>query len=386
MSVAVLAISQLIALYVLIPGRFPSTFSAFQPDSAQYLCFGLKLSGLPPFEVDSISQNMFKYFGYYDAQCFTSSGMLNIYWTVYPRLLLPSLVALASFIGSGAILLAPSILIFFAFITTWLILTVPKGRPLGISDWLISVTPLLAFSMIIWVGSVLTEGPFVFLCLLVVGALIYKARLGLPAWLLGIVLLGLLILLTRQSWPIVGAAWTAASISFVNPWADSKKKRYTRVGSWILISAATALSFAAAKIFSSFVEHLAVPLDLKSSQPPVPEGLPTDFTAYASLVRATVVSTLQDVGVSISRGDVVSPVLLLTALLATVAIARQRQWAVLIFTLSLWFLGSYSVGLVGYYGDAYGTHYRFLVPAVFASLAAWRAGELSSFRQSKIPD
>ena len=88
------------------------------------------------------------------------------------------------------------------------------------------------------------------------------------------------------------------------------------------------------------------------------------------MVWSSITSTANDIVIAVTRGDVISPVVLVAGLIAIVLLVRNRHWALAWVCGAAWALGFYAVGLVQVFDDASRTHLRFLVPATVMSIGA----------------
>lgn len=371
-AVLVIALLQVVALYVLLPGRVSPTFTAVQPDSVQYICYGLKLSGKDYSQSNDAAEQVFVQFGYQQQSCFSPDGELDIAWQVYSRLVLPVAIAAFAYAPSPYLVLVPSILFYGLFIFLWGRLTIPREKLPGLADWLIAAGPLLAFSMVLWIAAVLTEGPYLALSLLAVLGLIPRSRSPKLRVSIGLILIGALMLSTRQSWPVVGALWFSSALMYL----ANMRPTYSIVGKTIqaITRGGIALgAVASAWLANRLLETLTVPSHVKASQAYTPEGLEGDLSVLAGVVVSGLTSTFLDVQVAISRGELMSPLVLAAGLVFMIIVARRRHWPLSVFLITSWLLGLYAVGLVAYYFDAYGTHFRYLAPAALASIAAGAA-------------
>ena len=373
--VALLALAEVLAIYVILPGRAPATFTAMQPDSVAYVCQGLQMSGIDPALAHEVSSTVFTTFGYPPDFCSTAFAVIP--WQVFARPLLPGLIAAsAGILHTSWSVLLPSIGIFGILTALWLAIVLPRRRRPGVRDWILAVAPFTAITMILWPAGVLTEGPVVVLSLLSVVLLAMPPLAGSPGEpargsarmravivLSGLGLAGLALLLTRQSWPIVGAFWAAGLMQQAwRAWPGGR----ARAVSYAIASAAVGfgLAITCARLF----EALLIPAGLKERQKYVPEGLV--LQDVPAMVWSSITSTANDIVIAVSRGDVISPVMLVAGVVALILLIRNRDWALAWVCGVSWALGFYAVGLVQVFDDASRTHLRFLVQATFMSIGA----------------
>lgn len=365
-----LILVQIAFLYVVLPGRAPSTFTAVQPDSVQYLCYGLHLGPLSDTEVAATATTVLSHYGYADVDCLEPRLSTNLIWLVYPRLLLPLLVAVASLLPAAFAILVPSVLFYAAFWIVWMRCMVPRSREPRLRDWLLAVGPLLAINMVIWPAAVLTEGPLLVWTLLSVLLISHSTPLRGSVTLISAAALGVLMLLTRQTWPMVGILLACA---LVQSGAMVRLVPLTsRAGQFLRAGLAATLGGALAFLAARAIELATVPDQVAAQQGSSSQLIPSSVSSALSIAWAAVTSTVGDVATSVLRGDLISPLTLVAGLIALVLLARARKWLPLAFVASAWLLGLYSVGLVASQFGAYGTHFRYLVPAVFASIATAR--------------
>ncbi len=371
--VAFVILGQLAFLYGLAPGRLASTFTGLQPDSVQYVCYGLQFSGLAPHYVDSLSSTLFERFGYLDVSC-PSEGTLI--WTVYPRVLLPVLIAGAAQLKISILLVAPSAVIFMAIAGTWLFIALRGWRNSSALSWLFVLGPLLAFSLVLWPAAVLTEGPILLACLW--GAVVLR-RASLPRnrlvalWVLP---LGVLMILTRQSWPIAGAFWAVGALLLWDRRTESTPRTFV---SWLRRAALVVAGFAAALVVEALWTPMLVPAGLAAKQGYYQDR--GELLGLWNIAKNSVMSSGMDLGSAASRLDVVSVVVVVAAMAALVSLLLRRRWLSVTLLLPLWATGFYSTGLVAVDNGDLGTHFRYYIPAVFVSLAvfwlesaSWRDG------------
>ena len=371
----VIAIVEIVAVYAILPGRFPATYTAVQPDSVAYICQGLKLSRLSGTESSQISSAVFGRFGYPLDSCALVEPVMP--WQVLARPLLPAMIALVSgILGTPWAPLVPSILVFCLLVFLWLriVVRVPAADSLPgprtnterrlrtAVTWAAALAPFAAFTMILWPLSVLTEGPITVASLLAVMVLAASREYRPRRLLIALGIIGCTLLLTRQYWPVVAAVWAAGMFTIVWP---RQRPSGVRALAWGTAIIATALLLAIG--LARGIEAILVPPGWKEAQPYVPEGLPVG--ALPSLVWSSLTSTANDVGLAIGQADVLSPLVLAGGLVAVIVLLRQRAWAVASVCLVTWALGLYSVGLVHEFDAASRTHLRFLVPAVLISIA-----------------
>ena len=365
--VFIVALFEVAMLYWILPGRAPRTFTAVQPDSSAYICYGLQIARHTPESLYESSSEIFSRFGYPEVSCLSPSLSTNLLWLIYPRVLLSGFIALFSFLPISGSILIPSILSFFLLVWFWFDAIVPRGTSLNFRHWLVAIAPLAAFTMIIWPASVLTDGPMTVLS--VCGALAI-VRLGRKprSWPV-IFIIGFLMLLTRPSWPVVGCLWGVALFGQIG--------MYFGYSSRILASnftrALVALvgGYSGAILLAKGVEIVTVPPGLKETQAYVPEGMIFSLGTLANIVSSAISSTFVDLIESIRRGDLVSPILLFVAFASIVLVLRMRAFGMASYCVVLLGFGLYSVGLVSsFYGDV-NTHLRFLVPGMLASIAAF---------------
>ena len=378
-----IAIAELIAIYGVLPGRASATFTGIQPDSVTYICQGTRFSTLSVQEAAQATGSLFQRFGYPPHACVEQASVMP--WQVNARPLLPGMIAAAVDIwASSWALLIPSMLVFLGLTLLWLRIIAPADQRPGLMAWVLAIAPFAAITMILWPASVLTEGPVLVLSLLAVMILAAtsmepdakapgRRRMSGLAF-AALIIIGLTLLLTRQSWPIVGAFWCAALIILGrarfarDPGEDSSPPMHAQVRGITIALISLILGYGVAILTALILEWWLVPAGLKEQQQYVPEGLV--IGQLPAVIWASITSTTNDIIIAVSRADVVSPLLLLGGIAALVLLIRRRAW-ILTFVCSIaWVFGFYSVGLVQVFDNASRTHLRFLVPATLMTIAA----------------
>ena len=363
--VATIALVEILAIYVVLPGRAPTTFTALQPDSISYICHGLQLSWLDEARSSELSSALFDRFGYPSDSCARIDPIMP--WQVIARPLLPGLIAVTSgLVQFPWAALLPSVAVFAGLVALWLLIVVPRnGRP-GITTWMAAIAPFAAITMILWPASVLTEGPVLGFSLAAVLLIAQRRRLeGLNAvtFTASLAIIGALLLITRPSWPLVGAMWSAGLVMLA---LEHWKPR--RVTALLTVLSGLVAGYGVAIVLARVIDLVLVPPGLKESQKYVPEGL--SASDLPEIAWSSITSTANDIVIAIMQGDVVSPVLLIAGLVALILLFRRRAWALAWVCTISWALGFYAVGLVKVFDDASRTHLRFLVPATLMSIAA----------------
>jgi hypothetical protein len=203
-------------LYFFLPGRYPVTLTAFQPDSINSVCMAFNMFNASDARIEQVLLNIEEHF-------YNSNWNLACSTEITPpyrvRLLLPFLMGLTSLVGPWWTLFIPSILIYFAigFLTWNLVKSTPNP------NWKIKGLALLPFLSphIGWfLANIMTEGPVVLACLGILH-LLYSRRKSSRVFLTaGVLLLTFLCLLSKQSWPI---AMILLAISFQSIYPEISK-------------------------------------------------------------------------------------------------------------------------------------------------------------------
>jgi hypothetical protein len=365
--VFIVGLFEVAMLYWILPGRAPRTFTAVQPDSTAYICYGLQIAGQTPERMYEVSSEIFNRFGYPEVSCLSPSMSTNLPWLIYPRVLVSGFIALFSFLPISGSILIPSSLFFFLLLWFWFDSVVPRVTSLSFRHWVVAVAPLAAFTMIIWPASVLTDGPMTMLSLCGVLAIVRLGRKP-RSWLV-VFIIGFLMLLTRQSWPVVGCLWGLAIFGQIGTYLGSSSRILTSNLTRALV--ALVGGYSGAILLAKGLELVTVPPGLKETQPYVPEGMIFSLGTLANIVSSSLSSTFVDLIDSIRRGDLVSPILFFVALVSIILVLRMRAFGIASYCVVLLGFGLYSVGLVSSYDGAVNTHLRYLVPGMLASIAAF---------------
>ena len=364
---AIVVVGETAFLYTPFLLSADASATALQPDSLQYVCYGLLLSGADAQSTLNVTGTFFAHFNQDPRSCQWIGLSEPLVWQVYPRLLLPALMVPATFLFASWGAAVPSIIFFFGIATLWCLALYSNAAPQSkvvaqIFYTLGAVLPFLAFTMALWLGAILTEGPITFLLML--AAIVLASRVKYRTQLLSIGVLGLLILLTRQTWPLVAILWAAGVLH--------RGRVSISSGLW---RSATALlivggAFGLAFILNQLLEYLTIPPGAKEARPDLPEGLGFTASEAPAVLLAAGTSTWSDMALAIARFDFLSPVLLVSGLAALAYLVRHHEWALALIGVTAFGLGFISIGIFGSDIANYNTHFRYLVPATMFSLTA----------------
>ncbi len=356
---------EILALYVVFP-RSEST-SAVHPDSLQYICYAFQIRGFDAQTIVSATGPLLAHFGEATNTCVQYGLAEPLVWQVYPRLLLPLAIVVTTSIAGSWGALIPSITFFFVAALVWLLIVYwfpLGGRPRRLNALYVAVAvgPFLAFSAMLWPAAVLTEGPTLVLLLLL--ALVLATIPLNAARTSASVLLGLLLLLTRPSWPIVAVIWSATLITYFFP--RFRSPLLALVQSVIIV----VLSAGAAFGVSRAIEAATVAPAAREARDDLTGAIPA--VGFPQLAIESMRSTTSDAIHAILRLDILSPILILLSILAIGYLLLQRNWRAFVISVAAVGFGAYSVGLFGTVIEDYNSHFRYLVPGAMFSLgAAW---------------
>jgi hypothetical protein len=192
------------------------------------------------------------------------------------RLLLPFLMGLASLIGPWWTLFIPSVLIYLAigFLTWNLVKQIPNP------NWKVKGLALLPFLSphIGWfLANIMTEGPVILACLGILSLLYSSRKTSKVLLIFGVLLLAVLCLLSKQSWPIV---MIFLAISFQRIYPEVKMVITYFLGLIISISVSELIKALARHIYGSDFgkwSDTAIFLDPENALVGVVKGLSHDF-------------------------------------------------------------------------------------------------------------
>jgi len=386
----------------------PIELRAVLPDSILYVCRGFEIAGYPLAERITATQEIFLAGGYPPDSCANVATVQAIPQQVYGRVILPgaiaSLAALTSSQYSSLAAAMPSIVFYVVVATAWWLIVAQGVRGVAsVKRQLFAATVLLgtfvAGYRLIWsTGRILTEGPWIG-SLLLLTLLVYRisdsSRFRSPSWYLpAAVLAGIILLASRQSWPLAAALWGYALACTLRQRLRSSPLAITFAA---IIATATALATA------WIIEQLTYPSQLASTgQGEIASEAVTDsYIAFrfsearqnpGGLIGAALESSWGDVQTALSRGDVFSIAVILAGLAALMWLLINKQWGWAIAAASAWALSTYSLGILNLAFDSSDTGYRFLVAPVLLSLAAaWLVysgkapSDLASSSRSEVP-
>lgn len=358
-----LIICEFIVVYGFAPGRLKG--AGVQPDSVSYVCYGLSLGEASSSKALELSGKLFDQFGALGLQVSDCSSFSFIS-TLYPRLLLPGLIAGVSHLGIPQALVLPSILIYMAFASLWLWIVLAGLRTISVRIWLRALAPLAAFTLVLPLVAVLTEGPLVLAFVAAVAVLAGWTKLRKRWRLIVILVLGGVMLITRQSWPIVGPLWGAALIPVLAPVVVRNPHLKAKAAGLVAVS--VVVSTTVAGLINWTLTSFTLP-DGTSPDYYAREGELFDFVSIAILA---INSTADDFSSALHRGDLLSIAVFLWSLAGLVVLTHHRAWLVLMAVAPTWVFGAYQTGLVVLDQGtvAVGTNYRYYLPAIFGTLAA----------------
>ncbi len=203
-------------LYFFLPGRVSVTLTGFQPDSINSVCMALNMFNANDSRITEVLFNIEKHFYNVNFDLACSPEITPPYRV---RLLLPFMMGLTSLIGPWWTLFIPSILIYLAIgLFTWNIV-----KQIPDPNWKVKGLALLPFLSphIGWfLANVMTEGPVVLACMGILSLLYSRRKFSRAFLTIGVMLLAILCLLSKQSWPIV---MILLAISFQSIYPNLKK-------------------------------------------------------------------------------------------------------------------------------------------------------------------
>jgi hypothetical protein len=176
--------------------------------------------------------------------------------------------------------------------------------------------------------------------------------------------LGLLILITRQTWPLVAVLWSIGIVHRSKLTGLSPMKRSIAI---VIIST---LSGIFAFAVNRLIEIWTVPAGAKDARPDLPDGLGLTLSEVPEVLSAAIMSTWSDITLALGRLDLMSPLLLAASLAALLYLAHSREWALLFLSITAFGMGFVSIGIFGIDFADYNTHFRYLTPAVMLSITA----------------
>lgn len=378
-SALVVAGASAFAVAAVLLVLFPSSsvgidFHQIHTDSLIYLCHGLQLGPLGPSSANDLASAVSLSSDQRVYPCFDGAGApVLLLQTYYPRIVLAVLVAGASILASHVAVLGVPILIMGFLGGVWgFIVSLPERRPTWLR-WTVLFLPLLSFAWVLWLGSLMTEGIFT---LTLLGATLTvwlhsSRRMSdrvLAFWMLT---LGLILLAIRTSWPIAGLLWgfgLAAFISYSR--TEGRQRRGLTITRWALIPLAVAVGLVTAWGASRLLESLLVP---DAVFPPSNEPLgvlPTSPTDLLFVLRVSVDSVLVGFDQSLQLWDFGSIVLVALMPVIVVIVVARSPLPMTVFVMGNWLLSLVIVGVVSLCCGGLNSYFRYLIPAMFVSLAA----------------
>ena len=337
----------ILLLYFFLPGRYPVTLTAFQPDSINSVCMALDMFNASDARIEEVLLNIERHFynKNFDLAC---SAEITPPYRV--RLLLPFLMGITSLVGPWWTLFIPSILIYFAigFLTWNLVKLTPSP------NWKVKGLALLPFLSphIGWfLANIMTEGPVVLACLGILTLLYSHRKSSRAVQTVGILLLAVLCLLSKQSWPIV---MILLAISFQKIYPAIPKSITYALGYIVSISVSELIKIIARGIYGSDFgkwNDAAIFLDPKNALIGVVKGLSHDFLHLFEFA-----DVFGLVGISLA-----------VALVFVHHINVHFRFLLLICF--AW--GFATVGSVYLADDSYGQNWRFFVFANFLAFPIW---------------
>jgi multisubunit Na+/H+ antiporter MnhG subunit len=334
-------------LYFFLPGRVPVTLTAFQPDSINSVCMAFNMFNANDAKIAEALLNIEKHFYKVDFDLACSPEITPPYRV---RLLLPFLMGLTSLIGPWWTLFIPSVLMYLGigFLTWNLVKQIPKP------NWKVKGLALLPFLSphIGWfLANIMTEGPVVLGCMGILSLLYSRRKSSNTSLTIGVLLLAVLCLLSKQSWPIV---MILLAISLQRIYPELKKVITYFLGLFISISVSELIKALARHIYGSDFgkwNDTAIFLDPENALIGVAKGLSHDFLHLFEFA-----DVFGLVGISLAVAFVFSH-------------QMNVHFRFLLLICFAW--GFATVGSVYLADGSYGQNWRFFVFANFLAFPVW---------------
>ena len=337
----------ILLLYFFLPGRYPVTLSAFQPDSINSVCMALNMFNASDARIEEVLLNIERHFynTNFDLACST-----EITPPYRVRLLVPFLMGTTSLVGPWWTLFIPSILIYFAigFLTWNLVKQTPNP------NWKVKGFALLPFLSphIGWfLANIMTEGPVVLACLGILTLSYSRREYSRIVLTIGILLLAVLCLLSKQSWPIV---MILLAISFQRIYPAIAKSITYALGFIVSISVSELIKIIARGIYGSDFgkwNDAAIFLDPTNALIGVAKGLSHDFLHLFQF------------------GDIFGLLGISLAIAITFTRRINAHFRILLLICFAW--GFATVGSVYLADGSYGQNWRFFVFSNFLAFPIW---------------
>ena len=263
----------ILLLYFFLPGRYPVTLTAFQPDSINSVCMALNMFNASDIRIE---EALFNIEGHFYNVNFDLACSAEITPPYRVRLFLPFLMGITSLVGPWWTLFIPSILIYFAIgYLTWNLVKLTPNP-----NWKVKGLALLPFLSphIGWfLANIMTEGPVVLACLGILTLLFSRRKFSRVVLTVGVLFLAVLCLLSKQSWPIV---MILLAISFQRIYPAIAKTITYALGFIVSISVSELIKVIARGIYGSDFgkwNDAAIFLDPTNGLIGVAKGLSHDF-------------------------------------------------------------------------------------------------------------
>jgi hypothetical protein len=362
-AVVLVVVGEVVFLYLLAPGRLQPTFTGMQPDSMQYLCRGLQVSPVSNDAVVSMFDSIATRFGYAGQQCTEDSP---VPWFFYSRLLLPWLTAIVAIPKVAAIIPFLGAFLYAAFAFVWTRVFVgrlPSASRRGrVLLFAVCLAPLASPTLAIWLGAFLTESlSLVFLTLSLV-VLAARGRFG-GSSALAVLVLGVLMLITRQLAPIVAGLWFVAVLLLLR--ARRPGWMSTTARSVAAVVGAAAVSVVLAFGGSSLIEYLTSPGEQGAEQ--LQSGL-GGLSRLVGITGASITSTGMDISTALGRFDLLTLATVALSVAALVFLFLRSRSLLLVPVVVAWLYGAYVTGFVAHEQDMFSTHFRLYLPAIIGTL------------------
>lgn len=324
-----------------------------------------------PLEMDLVSR-----YGQLAWPCFGADGAPSLLLeTYYPRVALALPIAVASVFASAWLVLVIPVLVMAALGGLWgWLVGAPANRPLWLR-WVALFVPVLSFAWVLWLGSLMTEGIYVLLLLAAVCCLWLSARGRVSdTWCsLALVVVGVGLLLTRDSWPIAGIVWGFALECLLRRASaarfDGRQRGWIAVGRFAL---SQMLGLAAALLASRWFAGVVTPnADFPASNEP-PTTIPANPSDFLFTLRVSLDSLLVGIRQSSQLFDVVSILLVVAMPVLLLVVLFRASWRAKFFVAANWLLSMTVVGIVSLCCGGLNSYFRYQIPAMFVTLAvAW---------------
>jgi len=324
-------------LYVYLPGRVSMTLTAFQPDSINSLCMGITRFQQDLEGVNRILGSISKTFYGSGFNLACANDLTPPYRT---RLVLSFLIGIFSILGPWWFVLLPSILIYFAIgLVYWLIIS-KYFKSINYMS-LIWYLPFFSPHIGWFLANVMTEGPLL-LFLLLITYITYVRRIKNQNLELAIVLLlSVLSLLSKQSWPLVTVVFAAYLI-----------RRFARFSAPVI--------YATTLLFSLAVSSLAKALG--SSMYGKDFGKWNDLAIFENpgeAIKGVFLGLRADTVHLFAFGDIFGVVGICMAIWIIVFKVRQLEIKITLLCATGW--GLATIGSVYLADGSYGQNWRFMV-------------------------